>query len=86
MKRTQLYLDEEMSRMLAVVSRQRGTTVSELVRECVREKFGRNDAFDKLAIARRLTGTWKDRSDLGSTARLVRSLRKDTRRRRLKLE
>ena len=38
MKRTQLYLDDDMARILATVSRQRGATISELVRECVREK------------------------------------------------
>ena len=57
----------------------------ELVRECVREKFGQKDAIDKAAIARRLAGVWKDRSDLGNTGRFVRRLRKDSRRRRLGL-
>jgi hypothetical protein len=38
MKRTQLYLDEEMARALAALSRQKRTTVSELVRESVQEK------------------------------------------------
>ena len=32
MKRTQLYLDDDMARILATVSRQRGATISELVR------------------------------------------------------
>ena len=40
MKRTPLYLDEDIARILSAVSRQQGRTVSELVRECVREKFG----------------------------------------------
>jgi ribbon-helix-helix CopG family protein len=83
-KRTQLYLDDDMARMLATVSRQRGVTISELVRECLREKLGRQGALDKVAIARRLAGVWKDRTDLGSTASLVRKLRKDARRQRLR--
>ena len=85
MKRTQLYLDDDMARILATVSRQRGATISQLVRECVREKFGQKDAIDKTAMARRLAGLWKNRADLGDTGRLVRRLRKDSRRRRLRL-
>ena len=81
MKRTQLYLDDDMARILATVSRQRGATISELVRQCVREKFGHTGALDKAAIARRLSGIWKDRADLGDTGTLVRRLRKGTGRR-----
>ena len=85
MKRTQLYLDDDMARILATVSRQRGATISELVRECVREKFGQVGPLDKAAIARRLAGIWKDRTDLGDTGRLVRRLRQSTGRRRRRL-
>ena len=84
MKRTQLYLDDDMARILATVSRQRGATISALVRECVREKFGQADAFDKAAMARRLAGIWKDRTDLGGTGGFVRRLRQGTGRRRLR--
>ena len=85
MKRTQLYLDDDMARILATVSRQRNATLSALVRECVREKFGQTGALDKTAMARRLGGIWKHRTDLGDTGRLVRRLRKGTRRRRPRL-
>ena len=84
MKRTQLYLDDDMARILATVSRQRGATISELVRECVREKFGHMGALDKVAMARKLGGLWKNRTDLGDTGRFIRRLRKSTRRRKLK--
>ena len=84
MKRTQLYLDDDMARILATVSRQRGATISELVRECVREKFGQTGTLDRAAMARRLAGIWKDRTDLGDTGRFVRRLRQGTRRRRLR--
>ena len=83
MKRTQLYLDDDMARILATVSRQRGATISQLVRESVRATFGRAGALDKPAMARRLAGIWKDRTDLGDTGRFVRRLRKGTGRRRL---
>ena len=39
MKRTQLYLDGEMARTLGTLGRQKGKTVSELVREGVEEKY-----------------------------------------------
>ena len=84
MKRTQLYLDDDMARILATVSRQRGATISELVRECVREKFGHTGVLDKAAVARRLAGIWNDRTDLGDTGRFVRTLRKGSRRRKLR--
>ena len=85
MKRTQLYLDEEIAKILSTVSRQQGKTVSELVRECVREKFGHKKAVDKAALARQIAGLWKHRRDLGKTVRLIRRLRTDSRRERLKL-
>ena len=59
--------------------------VSELVRECIREKFGEKLTLDKTALARRVAGIWKNRRDLGSTDKYVRRLRKDTRRARLKI-
>ena len=84
MKRTQLYLDDDIARILSTVSRQRGQTISELVRECVREKFGRKEKIDKTELARQLGGLWKNRKDLGDTKQYLRTLRTDTRRQRLK--
>ena len=81
MKRTQLYIDDDMAKILSTVSRQRGTTVSELVRECIREKFAEKKYIDKMALTLQIAGLWKNRQDLGDTAVYVRRLRKDTRRR-----
>jgi len=85
MKRTQLYLDDDIAKILSTVSRQRRTTVSELVRQCIREKFGQKERIDKVELVRQLGGLWKNRTDLGDTKKYVRRLRKDTRRRRLKI-
>src|SRR5689334_18598388 len=79
MRRTQLYLDEEMSRRLAAESRRRGTTVSALVREAVAATYGRGTTDDRRAIIHRLAGVWADRRDLGDTSEFVRSLRRSTR-------
>lgn len=79
MKRTQLYLDDEMSRFLTAESRRRGTTVSALVREAVAASYSRPEADDRSAIIRRLAGAWADREDIGPTATFVRELRRSTR-------
>jgi hypothetical protein len=79
MKRTQLYLDDDMANILSAVSRQQGTTISSLVRECIREKFGPRQQVDKAALAREVGGVWKKRTDLGVTAQHVRNLRKGAR-------
>ena len=83
MKRTQLYLSEDMARTLAALSRQKGTTVSELVRESVREKYMSAKGVDKASVARRLSGIWGNRKDLKGIDRFIRRLRKGTRHKRL---
>ena len=83
MKRTQLYLDDEMAKILSTVSRQRGATISELVRECIRDKYAEKRNIDKVALIRQIAGVWRNRRDIADTDRYVRRLRKDTRRKRL---
>ena len=83
MKRTQLYLDEQMARTLAALSRQKGTTVSELVRESVQEKYLSKVDVDKVSLARQLSGIWRDRKDLEEIDQTVRGLRKGRRLKRL---
>ena len=85
MKRTQLYLDEEMARMLAALSRQKGTTVSELVRESVQEKYMSKKEINKASLARQLSGIWRKRKGLEGIDFTVRRLRKRTRLKRLGL-
>ena len=84
MKRTQLYLDDDIAKVLSTVSRQQGRTISELVRECIREKFGRKESLDKAVLAKEIAGIWKGRKDLGKTDPFVRRLRKDSRAGRLR--
>ena len=79
MRRTQLYLDEEMSRLLTAESRRRGTTVSALVREAVAATYGRRSGDEGRTIIHRLAGVWADRDDLGDTEEFVRGLRRSTR-------
>ena len=85
MKRTQLYLDEEMARLLETLGRQQGTTVSELVRKSLRERYMQSRDLDKAELARELSGIWRKREALKDIDATVRKLRKGARLRRLGL-
>jgi hypothetical protein len=82
MKRTQLYLQENIWKTLHVRSRQLGTSISELVRQAIKEKYGNSPASRKEAM-QALVGLRKDRRDLPDTAAYVRKLRKGKRLRRI---
>jgi hypothetical protein len=82
MRRTQLYLRENIWKTLHVRSRQQGTSISELVRQAIDEKFGNSPANRKEAM-QALVGLRRDRRDLPDTATYVRKLRKGKRLRRI---
>ena len=79
MKRTQLYLDEGVWKLLQIQARQSGTTISELVRQAIREKYGVSAEKRRKAM-QAWVGMWKDRTDLPDTETYVRQLRKGDRR------
>lgn len=81
MKRTQLYLEEGIWKLLQIRARQSGTTISELVRQAVREKYGVSPEKRREAM-QAWVGIWKDRKDLPSTEAYIRQLRKGDRRRK----
>lgn len=83
MKRTQLYLDEEMAKTLAALSRQTGRTVSDLVRESLKERYMSGKELDKGSLARQIGGIWSKRKDIGDIDSFIRGLRKGKRLRRL---
>ena len=85
MKRAQLYLDEEMARTLETLSRQKGITISQLVRAGLRERYMQNTDLNKVSLARILTGIWKNRKDLINTDAAVRKLRKGSRPERFRI-
>lgn len=78
MKRTQLYLDEDVWKALHIHSRQHKTSISELVRQVVGEKYGRSPG-DRRQAMQALVGLWKNREDLPDTEKYVRRLRKGRR-------
>jgi len=82
MKRTQLYLHEDIWKALHIRSRQQRTTISELVRQAVRDKYGSSPANRRQAM-QAIVGLWKNRKDLPDTETYVRRLRKGKRLRTL---
>jgi Ribbon-helix-helix protein, copG family len=82
MRRTQLYLEDDVWAALQIRSRESGLSMSELVRVAVRERY--LDHADKRKQAlQSIMGLWKDRADLPETEEYVRSMRRDSRRERL---
>ena len=83
MRRTQLYLDDDLWNTLHTRARREGTTISALVRQAARERYLGN-LDERREAMEAIVGIWKDRTDLpDSTEEYVRSLRRDTRIERL---
>jgi len=82
MKRTQLYLDEDLWSALHSRARREGTTISGLVREAARERYlgGREERGQAM---RAIIGMWKDRPEFADSIEYVRNLRGDDRLERL---
>ncbi|HEX3683420.1 MAG TPA: ribbon-helix-helix protein, CopG family [Bryobacteraceae bacterium] len=78
MRRTQLYLDDQVWNALHARARSQKTTVSELVREAVRERYlGRRDQQTK--AMQEFVGIRKERSRPVDAVKFVRSLRRGNR-------
>jgi len=82
MRRTQLYLDEHIWKALHIQSRQRRTSISELVRQAVQDRYGTSTANRSRAMEA-FVGIWKDRNDLPSTKAYIRRLRRGKRLKRI---
>ncbi len=82
MKRTQLYLEDDLWKALHVRSRQSGMSMSQLVRKAVREKY-LGAAVQRHEAMRALVGIWRDRPDLPDAEVFVRQLRKGRRLKRI---
>ena len=82
MRRTQLYLDDDLWNALHARARSAGTTMSELVREAIRERYlGKLD--ERKTAMQAVVGLWKERQDIGDSAAYVRGLRRGKRLRRI---
>lgn len=82
MRRTQLYLDDDLWHALHTRARKEGTTVSNLVRQAARERYlGKLE--ERREAMQALVGFRKDRSELSDSLGYVRRLRHGKRLERL---
>jgi len=74
MRRTQLFLDDDLWDVLRARAREEGTTVSDLVRQAARERYlGKLE--ERRQAMQALVGIRKDRSELSDSVEYVRRLR-----------
>ena len=85
MRRTQLYLDDDLWNTLHLCARQQNTTISDLVRQAARERYLGNADQRRRALLG-IAGLWKNRAGLPDTETYVRALRRGARRQRLGLD
>ena len=78
MRRTQLYMEDDLWKALHAEARRERTTISDLVRRAVRERYPANREKRRAAMMA-WAGLWKDRDDLPETEEYVRNLRDDHR-------
>jgi hypothetical protein len=83
MRRTQLYLDEELWTALHAKALLEGATISELVRVAVRDRYLGNQEERRAAMLG-IVGLWKKRSATEDAESFIRNLRDDDRQERLK--
>jgi hypothetical protein len=78
MRRTQLYLDDDLWRALHSRAQKTGTTISELVRTAARERYVGN-LEKRRAAMEALVGLRKNRSGFDDAEQYVRRLRRGSR-------
>ena len=75
MRRMQLYLEDDLWAALHFRSHQSGLSISELVRQALRERYF-DGRLKRSEAMQRIVGIWKDRSDIVDSEAYVRRLRK----------
>ncbi|GAH47132.1 unnamed protein product [marine sediment metagenome] len=74
MKRTQIYIDEEIFGLLKKESKIENKTISELIRESIRDKY-KNRKNDIIIKMNSVFGLWKDKKI--NVDEYIRNLRKN---------
>ena len=82
MRRTQLYLEDDLWAALHAKALLEGATISELVRVAARERYMGNQEERRAAMLG-IVGLWKDRSSMEDAESYIRNLRDDDRQERL---
>jgi hypothetical protein len=81
MRRTQLYLDEDLWNALHFHARLHGQTISELVRKAARDKYMGNPE-ERLAAMEAIVGLWRDRKDIENSEIYIRKMLTGSRQRK----
>ncbi len=71
-------MEESVWKLLEVLARQSRSSVSDLIRQAVREKYVHTNG-NRAEVFRSVAGLWRGRTDLPETATYVRRLRKGRR-------
>lgn len=82
MRRTQLYLDDDLWQALHAHARRQKTTVSDLVRKAARERY-LGSSEERSQAMRAIVGMWSDRPEFSDPEAYVRKARQGDRLRRL---
>jgi len=82
-RRTQLYLDEDLWKALQIRARAARTTISELVRQAARERYLSESSARKQAMTD-FIAIWKNRPEFNHPENYVRRLRRDGRLKRIR--
>jgi Ribbon-helix-helix protein, copG family len=82
MKRTQLYLDDDLWNVLHVRAQSQRTSVSELVRQAARERYV-GDLDERRKAMQAVVGIWKDRPEFSDPEKYIRRLRRGSRLKRI---
>jgi hypothetical protein len=72
MVRTQIYLTEEEQKGLRALSRRKGLSQSELIRQAIDSLLAEETVPDRVELMSQARGIWKDREDLPDFAELRR--------------
>lgn len=82
MKRTQLYIEDDIFKALKEISHEQMVSISELVRKAIRKVYIKEKPADADTILKKAAGIWKNRKDMLSADEYVRQMRRNTRRER----
>ena len=74
MRRMSVYLEDDLWAVLQALSRESGTSVSALVRQAVRERYG-VDRIKRQKAMQAFVGIRKDRTDIGDPETYIRRIR-----------
>ncbi len=78
MRRTQLYLDDDLWNALHVQARREQTSISELVRKAARDRY-LGGVAERGRAMKAIVGMWKDRPEFDRPSDYVRDMRQGDR-------